>query len=147
MALAGNGAVDIVTGDVTGADYIARIIAALCTRKIGALAHAAGVSPSMADGKQVLDINFTATTRLAEKLLPHMAPGGVAKLIASNSGQTIARPLCDTALKKVSKGGRMLILKLMLSNSRVAYTMSKRAVQLDAKALSPAFGKVGARIV
>ena len=101
----------------------------------------------MADGKRVLDINFTATTRLVEKLLPHMAPGGVAILIASNSGQTIARPLFDNALKKVTKGGRSLILKLMLRNSRMAYPMSKRAVQLYAKAMSPAFGKVGVRIV
>ena len=81
-ALAGKGSVYIVAGDVTAADYPARIIAALCTRKIGALAHAAGVSPSMADGKRVFDINFTATTRLVEQLLPHMAPGGVAILIA-----------------------------------------------------------------
>lgn len=145
--LAGKGSVDIVAGDVTAADYPARIIAALCTRKIGALAHAAGVSPSMADGKRVFDINFTATTRLVEKLLPHMALGGVAILIASNSGQIIARPLFDNALKKVIKGGRSLILKLMLRNSRMAYPMSKRAVQLYAKAMSPAFGKVGARIV
>lgn len=146
-ALAGKGSVDIVAGDVTAADYPARIIAALCTRKIGALAHAAGVSPSMADGKRVFDINFTATTRLVETLLPHMAPGGAAILIASNSGQIIARPLFDNALKKVIKGGSSLILKLMLRNSRMAYPMSKRAVQLYAKAMSPAFGKVGARIV
>ncbi len=146
-ALAGKGSVDIVAGDVTAADYPARIIAALCTRKIGALAHAAGVSPSMADGKRVFDINFTATTRLVETVLPHMAPGGAAILIASNSGQIIARPLFDNALKKVIKGGSSLILRLMLRNSRMAYPMSKRAVQLYAKAMSPAFGKVGARIV
>ena len=145
--LAGKGAVDVVAGDVTAADYPARIIAALRTRKIGALAHAAGVSPSMADGSRVFDINFTATMRLVEQLLPHMAPGGVATLIASNSGQIIARPLFDKALKKVIKGGSSLILKLMLRNSRMAYPMSKRAVQLYAKAMSPAFGKVGARIV
>ena len=146
-ALAGKGSVDIVAGDVTAADYPARIIAGLGTRKIGALAHAAGVSPSMADGKRVFDINFTATMRLVETLLLHMAPGGVAILIASNSGQIIARPFFDKALKKVIKGGSSLILKLMLRNSRMAYPMSKRAVQLYAKAVAPAFGKVGARIV
>jgi 3-oxoacyl-[acyl-carrier protein] reductase len=145
--LAGNAAVDIVAGDVTAADYPARIIAALGSRRIGVMAHAAGVSPSMADGKRVFDINFSATTRLVESLLPHMAPGGGMILIASNSGQIIARPLFDKALKKVIKGGSSLLLKLMLRNSRTAYPMSKRAVQLYAKAMSPAFGKVGARIV
>jgi NAD(P)-dependent dehydrogenase (short-subunit alcohol dehydrogenase family) len=145
--LEGRATIDIVAGDVTAADYPARIVATLGARKIGALVHAAGVSPSMADGNRVFAINFIATTRLVEKLLPHMAPGGAAILIASNSGQIIARPLFDNALKKVINGGSSLILKLMLRNSRMAYPMSKRAVQLYAKAMSPAFGKVGARIV
>lgn len=139
--------VAIVAGDVTDADYPARIIAALGGRKIGALAHAAGVSPSMADGKRVFAINFTATKRLVEALLPHMAPGGAAVLIASNSGQTFANLLFDRALKKVLRGGSSLILSLMLRNSRLAYPMSKRAVQLYVPAMSPAFGKMGARIV
>ena len=146
-ALSGQVPVAVVTGDVTDPEYPTLIIAALGARKIGALAHAAGVSPAMADGKRVFDINFTANTRLVETVLPHMAPGGAAILIASNSGQIIARPLFDNALKKVIKGGSSLILKLMLRNSRMAYPMSKRAVQLYAKAMSPAFGKVGARIV
>jgi NAD(P)-dependent dehydrogenase (short-subunit alcohol dehydrogenase family) len=146
-ALAGRASVTIVAGDVTAADYPGRIIAALGTRKIAALAHAAGVSPSMAEGKRVFEINFTATTRLVEGLLPLMAPGGAAILIASNSGQIIARPLFDRALRKVIKGGSSLILNLMLRNSRMAYPMSKRAVQLYAPIMSPAFGKLGARIV
>ncbi len=145
--LKGQSSVKILMGDVTAADYTARIIDSLGTRKIGALAHAAGVSPSMADGKRVFDINFNATTRLVEGLLPHMAPGGAAILIASNSGQMIARPLFDKALRKVLKGGSSLILNLMLRSSRTAYPMSKRAVQIYAQTMSPAFGKVGARIV
>jgi len=139
--------VTVLAGDVTAADYPQRIVAALGGGKIGALAHAAGVSPSMADGARVFEINFNATTRLVEHLLPHMAVGGVAILIASNSGQMIARPMFDKALKKVLKGRSSLILKLMLRNSRTAYPMSKRAVQLYAPAMAPAFGKIGARIV
>ena len=139
--------VAVVAGDVTAADYAERIIAALAGRKISAFAHAAGVSPSMADGKRVFAINFTASKRLTEALLPHMAQGGAAILIASNSGQTIARPLFDKALWKVLGGGTSLILNLMLRNSRAAYPMSKRAIQLYAQAMAPAFGKLGARIV
>lgn len=146
-ALRGKVPVAIVAGDVTDADYAARIIAALAGRKIGALAHAAGVSPSMADGKRVFAINFTATKILVEALLPHMAAGGAAVLISSNSGQTIARLLLDRALKKVLGGGTSQILKLMLRNSRLAYPMSKRAVQLYVPGMAPAFGKLGARIV
>jgi len=139
--------VSIIAGDVTALDYPARIIAALGTRKISALAHAAGVSPAMTDGSRVFAINFTATQQLVEALLPHMAPGGAAVLIASNSGQTIARPLFDRALRKILRGGTSLLLKAMLRNSRLAYPMSKRAVQLYVPAMAPAFGKLGARIV
>ena len=137
----------LVAGDITAADYPAHILAALAGRPIGALVHAAGVSPAMADGTRVFAVNFTATTQLVTALLPHMAPGGVAVLVASNSGQIIARPLFDRALTKVLKGGQSLILKLMLRGSRTAYPMSKRAVQLYARAMAPAFGQKGARIV
>ncbi len=146
-SLKGQVPVAIVAGDVTAADYPARIIAALEGRRIGALVHAAGVSPAMADGKRVFAINYTATKQLVEALLPHMAQGGAAVLIASNSGQTFARPFIDRALKKVLRGGSSLLLKLMLRNSRLAYPMSKRAVQLYAPMMSPAFGRMGARIV
>ena len=136
-----------VPGDITHPDYANQIVAALAGRSIGALAHAAGVSPSMADGKRVFAINFTATKALAEALLPHMAPGGGAILIASNSAQLIARPLFDKAIQKLLKGKFSLVASLMLRGPRTAYPLSKRAVQLYAQAMAPAFGKVGARIV
>jgi 3-oxoacyl-[acyl-carrier protein] reductase len=146
-SLASSAPTAIVAGDVTALDYPAKIIAAIGDRKIGVLAHAAGVSPSMADGKRVFEINFRATQRLVEALLPHMAARGAAVLIASNSAQIIARPLFDKALKKVLRDKSSLLLALMLRSSRSAYPMSKRAVQLYAQAMAPAFGKLGARIV
>lgn len=145
--LEGKAAVSVISGDVTAPDYPARIIAAVGARKIAVLGHAAGVSPSMADGARVFAINFTATTHLVEALLPHMAVGGVVVLVASNSAQLIARPIFDRALKKVMRGKSSLVLKLMLRSSRTAYPMSKRAIQLYAIAMAPAFGKMGARVV
>ncbi len=146
-SLDGKAPVELVAGDVTAADFPARVIAALSGRPIGVLAHAAGVSPSMADGRRVLAINFTATVRLVEAVLPEMAHGGVAVLIASNSGQILARPIFDRAVRKLLKGRQSLVATLMLRSARTAYPLSKRAVQLYAQAMSPAFGAVGARIV
>jgi NAD(P)-dependent dehydrogenase (short-subunit alcohol dehydrogenase family) len=147
LALGEKVPVDIVSGDISITDYAAKLLAALGGRPISVLAHAAGVSPSMADGQRIFDINFNATRRLVESLLPHMAPGGVAVLIASNSGQIIARPLFDWAVKRMIAGKRPLLGSLMLRSARTAYPLSKRAVQLYAQAMSPAFGKAGARIV
>ena len=137
----------VVAGDVTEAAYPAQIIAALAGRKISTLVHAAGVSPSMADGRRVFAINFTATAALVETLLPHMAPGGVIVLIASNSGQILARPFFDRIVRKLLKGKQPLLARLMLRNSRLAYPLSKRAVQLYAPAMAPACGEFGVRIV
>jgi NAD(P)-dependent dehydrogenase (short-subunit alcohol dehydrogenase family) len=44
------------------------------------------------------------------------------------------------------RGASSLIANLMLRSPRTAYPMSKRAVQLYAEAMAPAFGKLGARI-
>lgn len=139
--------VALVPGDVTAADYPARIVAALAGRRIGVLAHAAGVSPSMADGRRVFAINYTATTRLVEAALGHMAPGGVAVLVASNSGHTFANPVIDRSVRRAMAGRRSMMASLMLRNPRLAYPVSKRAVQLYAVQMANAFGAAGARIV
>lgn len=112
--------VDIVSGDISASDYAAKLLAALGGRPISVLAHAAGVSPSMADGQRIFEINFNATRRLVETLLPHM-PGGVAVLIASNSGQIIARPLFDRAVKRMIAGKRPLLGSLMLRSAPTDY--------------------------
>lgn len=137
----------IIPGDVTDPSYPARLLAAADGRRIGVLAHAAGVSPSMADGRRILAINFGATKALTEAILPRMAPGGVAILIASNSGQLLARPMLDRAVRKLIAGKSSAIASLMLRSPRTAYPLSKRAVQLYAAMMAPAFGRVGARIV
>ncbi|WP_162527146.1 SDR family NAD(P)-dependent oxidoreductase [Sphingomonas solaris] len=139
--------VKLVAGDISATDFPARIATAAKERRIDALVHAAGVSPSMADGRRVLEINFLATKRLVEYLLPSMAKEGVAILIASNSGQIIARPMFDRAIRKLLRGKESVLVRLMLRSPRTAYPISKRAVQLYAQAMSPAYGSVGARIV
>ncbi len=101
----------------------------------------------MADGRRILAINFTATKTLVEALLPSMALGGTAVLIASNSGQIFARPIVDRTVRKLLKGKLSPLARLMLRSPRTAYPLSKRAVQLYAKAMSPAFGRMGARVV
>ncbi len=138
--------VETVSGDITDPGFPGQILATVTPRSIGLLAHAAGVSPSMADGKRIFAVNFTATQRLVEAVLPNMAEGGTAVLIASNSGQMIARPVIDRAARKVIKGKRSLIAGALLRNPGAAYSFSKRAVQLYAQVMAPAFGRTS-RIV
>lgn len=139
--------VAIVAGDITSTDYPSHIAEALQGRKIGALVHAAGVSPSMADGQRVFAINFTATKALVEALLPAMAQGGAAVLIASNSGQILAGAIIDRIVRRLVNGRRSLLGRVLLRSSRMAYPVSKRAVQFYAEAMAPIFGAAGARIL
>jgi 3-oxoacyl-[acyl-carrier protein] reductase len=136
-----------VPGDITDPEHLAGLAAALGPRRIGVIAHAAGLSPTMADGKRIFDVNFTATRRLVETLLPHMAEGGAIILIASNSAQLIARPIIDRGIRKMLKGGRSKIVALMLHKPETAYPISKRAVQLYAQAMAPKCGETRVRIV
>lgn len=139
--------VAVVAGDITEPGYPARIVAAAAGRGIGVLVHAAGISPTMADGQRIYAVNFTATKTLVEGLLPAIVPGGVAVLIASNSGQIIGSPRVDKAVRGLLAGRTSLLARLLMRNPGSAYSISKRAVQLYAQAMAPAFGKAGARIV
>lgn len=145
--LGGTVPVTIVAGDVADTDYPSRILAALGGRRMDVLVHAAGVSPTMANGARIFEINYAATRRLVEAVLPVIAPGGAVILIASNAGQLIARPMFDRGLRKLLKGKRTLVSRLIPRSSALSYSLSKRAVQLYAKMMSPAFGLAGARIV
>ena len=54
--------------------------------ELGALVHTAGVSPSMADWREVLRVDLVATARLLEDFLPRVRAGSAAVCIASISG-------------------------------------------------------------
>lgn len=146
-SLGGGTNVAAVAGDITERTHVDAMLALVGPRKIGALVHTAGVSPSMADGRRIFAINFTATRALVEACLPRMASDGAAVLIASNSGQLIARPMFDRAVRKLIAGKSSIVAQLMLRSSRTAYPLSKRAVQIYAQMMAPSFGRTGSRIV
>lgn len=139
--------VTAIPGDVTAPDYQRRLMAGLGERPIAVFAHAAGVSPTMADGERIFEVNFTATVRLVEAALPRMAQGGVSILIASNSGQLVASWLFDSVVKGLIAGRIPVLGKWMIRNPKLAYPLSKRAVQLYVPQMAPTFGERGARIV
>ena len=68
-------------------------------------------------------------------------------MVASNSGQVIEGRLIDSAVRKVIAGKTPALARLMLRSPRMAYPLSKRAVQIYAQTMAPAFGAAGARIV
>lgn len=140
--------VDTVCCDISDVTFPQQIFTVLAGRKIDVLAHAAGISPTMGSGKQIWDVNFTSTKRLVEMLMPYMVTGSVTILVSSMAGEFGSKFIgTDRILKRSLKTGQLRTGRLLLHSSNAEYVLSKRAVQLYAKAMAPVFGKTGSRIV
>ncbi|MET0137630.1 MAG: SDR family oxidoreductase [Sphingobium sp.] len=143
--LAGHGHAS-VAGDLTDPAVIARI--AQVVERGGGLAHlvhAAGLSPTMADPRRILDVNLCASIRLLDATEPHTGAGSAAVLIASIAGHNAATdrdadldaPFAPGALDRLADG----------IDSYGAYSYSKRGVMRLVEARARAWGNRGARIV
>lgn len=142
---AGGAEVSILAGDIADPAFPDQLIAALDGRPITALVHTAGLSPTLADGPRIFDVNFTATRRLIDAIRPRMAPGGCAVLISSMSAYMAARPEIDAAIRDLIDGDGTAIAP-MITEPRGAYPISKRAVIALVAREAAAFGAKGARI-
>ena len=62
-----------------------------------ALAHVAGISPTMADSRRIFDVDLVATQRLLDAFEPLVVPGSAAVCFSSLAAYQIA-PFADPAL-------------------------------------------------
>ncbi|PLK26750.1 SDR family NAD(P)-dependent oxidoreductase [Novosphingobium sp. TH158] len=147
-ALRADGAtVAIVAGDVSAADFPARVIAALAGRQVGTLIHAAGISPRAGSAERIMQINLDAAARLVPALLPHMAEGSAAVLVASNSGHMPMGPEADAAFSQPLPPEGTAALMHLVASPLSAYPLSKRGVIALVRQYAMAFGERGSRIV
>lgn len=137
--------VRILAGDIADPEFPAEIVAVLGEREIGALVHTAGLSPTLADGPRIFDVNFTATRRLIDAVRPKMARGSCAVLISSMSAYMANRPEIDAAIAGLIAGDASAI-EAMTADPRSSYPVSKRAVIALVAHEAAAFGARGARI-
>ncbi|HEX4507572.1 MAG TPA: SDR family oxidoreductase [Alphaproteobacteria bacterium] len=138
-----------VTVDVTDPDSVARLAeAARSLGKLDALVHAAGLSPTMADGRRVMAVNLIGAALVERAFLKLAGPGTAAVLIASTAGHTgpaskrsdpiLTTPLADDFWAQVVDD---------IADPADAYSLSKRGVILYCEAVAPEWGSRGARIV
>ena len=102
--LRAGGPVEILAGDISDPAYPASLVALLGDRQVGALVHTAGLSPSMAEGPLIVEVNFHATVRLIEALRPKMAEGACAVLIASIAAHAKVSPEFAAAVEELICG-------------------------------------------
>ena len=142
----GHGDIETMAGDLSSPDWPAALVAKVGDRRIGAMVHCAGISPTMGDTARVLEVNLAATMRLTDAVRPLMAKQGVLVLFASSAGHGGVAAL-DPVIKAAATPEQVAGLAAHAANSGVAYSISKRGVRLLVRREAVPFGKVGARIL
>ena len=140
--------------DVKDGDGISRLAArAAELGPLRAVAHAAGVSPTMADWREILTINLVGTARLVDACRAQASSGtavvcfaSVAPLLALEpddlpADAVLDDPLAADFLEKIRDA-----VGPEIEDPGMAYTWSKRGVHRLVRREAVPFGQLGARI-
>src|SRR3984957_2196478 len=137
--------------DVDGISRLATRVSEL--GPLRAVAHAAGLSPTMADWQEILTINLVGTAQLVESFRTLAVPGtavvcfaSVAALLALEPGDLAADVVLDDPLAADFLGNIREALGPEIEDPGMAYTWSKRGVHRLVRREAVPFGEVGARI-
>lgn len=136
----------ILAEDIAAADYADKVLAAVGDAPIAALVHTAGLSPTMADGPRIFEVNYHATERLVAGLLPRFAAGACAVLLSSVSGYMLGDPALLAAIRNFVLNGDGSGIAHFMGDPGMSYAVSKRAVMGLVEREAAAFGARGARI-
>lgn len=145
-------------GDLGGEALLAALVSEVANGAAFTVIHTAGLSPSLAEWRPIMQINLVATELLMRALEPVLVPGSVAVLIASSAGYLLpANPQIDGLLADPLVPGFLdavedLINSMGGANSQggmggISYTLSKRAVHSMCQRRGIDWGPRGCRIV
>lgn len=145
-----------VTLDVTDADAVAALADQVRgLGDLGGVAHAAGISPTMADWRAVMQVDLVGTAVLIEALTPLVAPGTSMVCFASMAAHlmTLAAapdPTVDAVLDDPVAPDFLERLRATAGESiedpGIAYSLAKRGVQRLVRRTAIAWGPAGGRI-
>ena len=153
-AAGGRAVAEPLVADVTDRDALARLadrVAEVGTLR--AVAHAAGISPTMADWRRVLTVDLVGTALLAKVLRPLATEGTAMVCFASMAPMFVGAeppaevdaalddPLDDSFLDRIHDA-----LGSAIEDSGSAYSWAKRGVKRFVQQEAVRLGPVGARI-
>lgn len=146
--------VEPVVADVTDRDGLARLADQVAERgTLRAVAHAAGISPTMADWRRIFAVDLVGTALLAEALRPLATQGTALVCFASMApilGITEPHAAADATLDAPFDDGFLDHIHDALGpeveNSGMAYAWAKRGVQRFVQQEAVRLGPAGARI-
>jgi NAD(P)-dependent dehydrogenase (short-subunit alcohol dehydrogenase family) len=152
LALPDGSAVTCVA-DVTDAEQLTAMSAQV--QNLGtfrALAHAAGVSPTMADWRPIVEVDLVGTALVLEALRPLVCPGAAAVCFASMASQLVV-PSGDPVIDSIIDAplDPDLLDKLvqsfpLIKNPTFGYAWAKRGVQRLARREAMIWGPQGGRV-
>lgn len=124
---------------------------AAATGGLGRLVLTAGLSPTMAPGRRIFEVDIIGPARVVQRFEPLAGEGSVAVLLASMAGhmfpamdevdRILEDPLAPSVLDDLAAAG------VDVDEPGMAYGISKRAVMRLVRRSSVAWGARGARIV
>jgi NAD(P)-dependent dehydrogenase (short-subunit alcohol dehydrogenase family) len=148
--------VEPFVADVTDSASLDRLAARV--RELGtlrAVAHAAGISPTMADWRRIFEVDLIGTARLAQALRPLSTTGTATVNFASMAAvlrpptpqdaeldRLLADPLQDGFLDQLKEAASE-----DLENTGSAYSLAKRGVKVFTQREAIRVGPLGARVV
>jgi NAD(P)-dependent dehydrogenase (short-subunit alcohol dehydrogenase family) len=130
----------IVSGDITRAFERAGAMG-----PIFAVAHCAGVSPTLASAADIFRVNFGGTRSVLDEAIRLLPPGASIVVIASLAGH-LSRGAYLEAIGDVRDPGSLRRLESITGVPDVAYGISKLAVMELVKRRAFDFGRRGIRI-
>jgi NAD(P)-dependent dehydrogenase (short-subunit alcohol dehydrogenase family) len=120
--------------------------------ELRAVAHVAGISPTMGDARRILDVDLVGTARLIEALRPLATAGTAIVCFASMAAHlnTELNPAADAALDNPLAAGLFDAYCAAVGETAPdpgsAYSWAKRGVQRLVRREAIALGPLGARI-
>lgn len=144
--------VDEAICDVTDADAVAALAGqAAALGRVRALVHVVGLSPSMADGRRILEVNLRGALLVARAFEPAVTAGHAAVFISSLAAHLYTPdaalvPILDDALAPDWIDRLEAVLGGPLEPT-TAYMLSKWAMMRMCRRLAAPWGRHGGRII
>jgi NAD(P)-dependent dehydrogenase (short-subunit alcohol dehydrogenase family) len=156
LAVEGYAIAGCQAGDVGDDALLEALVGHLADGEPFGLVHTAGLSPSMADWRRVMDVNLVATEKLLRAIEPRLVPGSVAVLIASAAGYVpsgvpdasaiLADPLAPDFIARIGGEIERLANGNAVAASGLSYLLSKLGVLEMVERRGHRWGAKGARI-
>ena len=145
---------EAVATDIADAPAVERLAGLASERgTLRAVAHAAGISPTMGDWEQMLVVDLVGTARLVEAVRPLATAGTAVVCVASMAAQLVhdhADPTLDAVLDEPLAPTFLDAYRDVLGEGGqdpgMAYAWAKRGVRRLVQREAVGFGSAGARI-